>query len=176
MTTYAAFLRGINVGGNKSVPMAKLRQLAEDLGYSNVATYINSGNLVFSATRKPAALEKELSKSIQTTFGFDVDVCVRSLAHLKKILAANPYPDGDLSKVTVAFLSATPPAGVEDRLAAQAAEHEPFTVAGTEVYVHYGEGLGKSALAEKFAKLVGVSATVRNVRTIEKVIALASRS
>jgi uncharacterized protein (DUF1697 family) len=172
MTMYAAFLRGINVGGNKSVPMAKLRELAEELGYADVATYINSGNLVFTATKKPAALEKELAKAIQATFGFGVDVCVRSQVQLKKILAANPYPDGDASKVTVAFLASKPPAGVEDRLAALATEHEPFTVAGTEVYVHYGQGLGKSALAEKFAKLVGVSATVRNVRTIEKVLGL----
>ena len=176
MTTYAAFLRGINVGGNKSVPMAKLRELAEGLGYRDVATYINSGNLVLTASKKPATLEKELSQAIQTNLGFGVDVCVRSLAQLKKILAANPYPEGDASKVTVAFLASKPPAGVEARLASMAAEHEPFTVAGTEVYVHYGNGLGKSALAEKFAKLVGVSATVRNVRTIEKVIALASRS
>jgi uncharacterized protein (DUF1697 family) len=172
MTTYAAFLRGINVGGAKKVPMARLRALAEGLGYSEVATYINSGNLVFGSTKKPATLERELASAIKDEFGFSVDVCVRSRAGLTKILAANPYPDGEPSKVTVAFLAARAPAGAADRLATLAKEHEPFTVAGTEVYVHYGQGLGTSELAEKFAKLVGVSATVRNVRTVEKVLAL----
>ncbi len=176
MTTYAAFLRGINVGGHKKVPMGELRAAAEGLGYGGVATYINSGNLVFTATEKAAALEQQLSAAIETTFGFRVDVCVRSLAQLEKILAANPYPDEDASKVTVAFLASRPAAGLEDRLASLATEDEPFTIAGTEVYVHYGQGLGRSALAEKFTQLAGVSATVRNVRTVEKVIALASRS
>lgn len=176
MATYAAFLRGINVGGNKSVPMAELRDLAEGLGYEKVVTYINSGNLVFCATKKPSTLEQELADALQRRFRFSVDVCVRSLAHLRKILASNPYPDGEASKVTVAFLVSPPPAGVQERLAALAKEHEPFTVAGTEIYVHYGQGLGRSELAAKFTKLVGVSTTVRNIRTVEKVVQLASRS
>src|SRR5689334_5604818 len=154
MTTYAAFLRGINVGGAKKVPMADLRALAQGLGYSDVASYINSGNLIFTSTKKPATLEKELAAAIQERFGFGVDVCVRSLAQLQRILRANPYPDGDPSKVTVAFLTATAPDGAAAKLAAVAAEHEPFVVAGTEVYVHYGQGLGRSELAERFSKLV----------------------
>jgi uncharacterized protein (DUF1697 family) len=172
MTTYAAFLRGINVGGAKKVPMADLRTVAQDLGYTDVATYINSGNLVFASTKKPRTLEKELAAALEDRFGFGVDVCVRSSTQLRKILAANPYPDGEASKVTVAFLASTAPASAAERLAAVAAEHEPFVVAGTEVYVHYGRGLGTSELAAQFAKLVGVSATVRNVGTVTKVLAL----
>ena len=128
--------------------------------------------------RSPPTLEKELSTGLKSTFGHSVDVCVRSQAELKKILAANPYPDGDPSKVTVAFLTASPPAGAADRIAGLAKDHEPFTIwsgkdgAGTVVYVHYGNGLGRSELAEKFSKTVGVSATVRNIRTVEKVLGL----
>jgi uncharacterized protein (DUF1697 family) len=172
MTTYAAFLRGVNLGGAKKVPMADLRALAADLGYTDVATYINSGNVVFTSGKKPRTLEKELAAAIKDRFGFGVDVCVRSSAQLRKILEANPYPEGEPSKVTVAFLASAAPASAADELAAVAAEHEPFTVAGTEVYVHYGQGLGTSELSAQFAKLVGVSATVRNVRTVEKVLAL----
>lgn len=169
---YAAFLRGINVGGKKKIPMAELRTMATELGYTDVATYINSGNLVFASAKKPATLEKELSTGLKSTFGHSVDVCVRSQVELKKILAANPYPDGDPSKVTVAFLTAAPPAGAADRIAGLAKDHEPFTIAGTVVYVHYANGLGRSELAEKFSKTVGVSATVRNIRTVEKVLGL----
>jgi uncharacterized protein (DUF1697 family) len=172
MTTYAAFLRGINVGGAKKVPMADLRALAQDLGFSGVATYINSGNLIFASPKKPTTLEKELAAATKERFGFGVDVCVRSRAQLERILRANPFPDGDPSKVTIAFLASAAPAGTVDKLAAVAAEHEPFVVAGTEVYVHYGQGLGKSELAERFGKLVGVSTTVRNVRTVEKVLGM----
>lgn len=175
MTAYAAFLRGINLGGARRVPMADLRTVAQDLGFEAVATYINSGNLVFASTKRPPALEKDLAAAIKDRFGFGVDVCVRSLAQLRCILRANPYPDGDPSQVTVAFLTAAAPDGATAKLAAVAAEHEPFVVAGTEVYVQYGQGLGKSELAERFSELVGVSSTVRNVRTVEKVLALMDR-
>jgi uncharacterized protein (DUF1697 family) len=169
-------LRGINVGGAKKVPMAELRMMALDLGYTHVATYINSGNLVFSSAKRPRTLEREIARAITERFGFAVDVCVRSRTELERILASNPYPDGDPSQVTIAFLASEAPSGTKDRLATQAAPHEPFTVAGSEIYVHYGQGLGRSELAGRFIALVGVSATVRNVRTVEKVLALASHS
>ncbi|HET9650304.1 MAG TPA: DUF1697 domain-containing protein [Microlunatus sp.] len=174
MRTYAAFLRGINLGPAKKVPMAELRALAEQLGYADVATYINSGNLVFSATAKPARLEQQLSTALRERFGFSVDVCVRSRERLAGLLAANPFPEGDPSKVTIAFLTKAVAPGVEERLAAKAAPDEPFAVLESEIWVHYGRGLGTSELAAKFPAVVGVSATVRNVRTVEKVFGLMS--
>jgi uncharacterized protein (DUF1697 family) len=146
--------------------------MAEDLGYTDVATYINSGNLIVNSPKKAATVESEISKAIKETFGRSIDVTVRTPAQLKKLLAENPYPDGNPSQVTVAFLAKTPGKDAKDKVAAVAKEYEPFTFAGHEVYVNYSQGIGRSKLAEKFSDIIGVSSTVRNIRTVEKVLAL----
>ena len=154
--------------------MPQLRGLAEELGYAEVRTYINSGNLIFTSGKRPATLEQEISAAIQSSIGRAVDVVVRTPAQLKKVLAANPYPDGNPSQVTVAFLTQAAPTGAEDKVAAVAKDDEPFTFAGQEVYVHYSRGIGNSKLAERFSAIIGVSSTVRNIRTVQKVLELAS--
>jgi uncharacterized protein (DUF1697 family) len=172
---YVAFLRGINLGPTNKISMPELRQMAEELGYTDVATYINSGNLLFVSTKKAAALEQEISAAISKRFGTSIDVAVRTPAQLRKILADNPYPDGSPSQVTVAFLTKAAPAGAKEKVAAMATEAEPFTFAGSEVYVHYSNGMGRSKLAEKFSSVIGVSSTVRNINTVTKVLALCER-
>ena len=172
MATYVAFLRGVNLGPNNKISMSALRAMAEDRGYTDVATYINSGNLIISSSKKAATVEREISNAIKDTFGRPIDVTVRTPAQLKKILAENPYPDGNPSQVTVAFLTKAPPANAQDKVAAVATDHEPFTFAGQDVYVNYSQGIGKSKLAERFSDIIGVSSTVRNIRTVEKVLAL----
>jgi uncharacterized protein (DUF1697 family) len=146
--------------------------MAEDLGYADVATYINSGNLILSSPKKADTVEREISKTIEDTFGRPIDVTVRTPAQLKKILAENPYPDGNPSQVTVAFLTKAPAKDAKDKVAAVAKDHEPFTFAGQQVYVNYSQGIGRSKLAEKFSDIIGVSSTVRNIRTVDKVLAL----
>jgi uncharacterized protein (DUF1697 family) len=172
MGTYVAFLRGINLGPTNKISMPALRELATDLGYTDVRTYINSGNLIFGSTKTAATLEREISDAIKTTIGHKIDVAVRTPAQLKKVLANNPYPEGNPSQVTVAFLTKASGPDAKVRVAAIAKDYEPFTFAGKEVYVHYSHGLGTSKLAERFSSIIGVSATVRNIRTVEKVIAL----
>jgi uncharacterized protein (DUF1697 family) len=174
VATYVAFLRGVNLGPNNKISMPELRAMAEDLGFTDVATYINSGNLIISSPKKAASVEREISQGIKNTFGRPIDVTVRTPAQLKKILADNPYPDGNPSQVTVAFLMKAPAKDAKDRVAAVAADYEPFTFAGQQVYVNYSQGIGKSKLAEKFSDIIGVSSTVRNMRTIEKVVELGS--
>lgn len=173
MTTYAALLRGINVGGN-TVAMPRLRSLAESLGYCDVSTYINSGNLLFSSAKSEPALVQELRTALADELGLSLDVAVRSRAELEAALAANPYPGGDPSQVTIAFLTGPAGADAADRLAAVAVA-EPFTLAGREIYVHYTRGLGDSLLAQQFSTIVGVSATVRNLRTVTKLVELLDR-
>jgi uncharacterized protein (DUF1697 family) len=152
--------------------MPALRTMAEDLGYTDVATFINSGNLIVSSPKKAATVEQEISKAIKDTFGRSIDVTVRTPAQLKKVLAENPYPDGNPSQVTVAFLTKAPAKDAKDRVAAVAKNHEPFAFARQEVYVNYSQGIGKSKLAEKFSDIIGVSSTVRNIRTVERVLTL----
>jgi uncharacterized protein (DUF1697 family) len=170
--TYVAFLRGVNLGPTNKISMPALRAMAEDLGYADVATYINSGNLILSSAKKADTVEREISKTIKDTFGRPIDVTVRTPAQLKKILAENPYPDGNPSQVTVAFLTKAPAKDAKDKVAAVAKDYEPFTIAGQQVYVNYSQGIGRSKLAEKFSDIIGVSSTVRNIRTVDKVLAL----
>ena len=173
MARYVAFLRGINLGSTNKISMPELRKLAENLGYTDVATYINSGNLVFSSPKKAASLEREISTAISERLGTSTDVAVRTPAQLRRILDDNPYPDGNPSQVTVAFLTKPAPPASREKVAAIATDAEPFTFAGSEVYVHYSNGLGRSKLAEKFSSVIGVSATVRNINTVAKVLELA---
>jgi uncharacterized protein (DUF1697 family) len=176
VTTYVAFLRGINLGSTNKIAMPVLRTMAEGLGYSDVATYINSGNLIVTTTKQAAAVERELAKAIKDTFGLNIDVTVRTDAQLEKVLANNPYPDGNPSQVTVAFLMKAPDARAKERVTSMAAEHEPLTFAGREVYVNYSHGLGTSKLAEKFSSIVGVSSTVRTIRTVGKLVEMCGKS
>jgi len=175
VAVYVAFLRGINLGPTNKISMPELREMAQSLGYTNVATYINSGNLIFTSPKKAAALEREIASAISKRFGASIDVAVRTPARLKKILAGNPYPDGSPSLVTVAFLTKAAPADAKKKVAAMATEAEPFTFAGSEVYVHYSNGQGRSKLAERFSSVIGVGATVRNINTVTKILALCER-
>jgi len=176
VATYVAFLRGVNLGPTNKISMPKLREMAEELGYTDVATYINSGNLIFASPKKAAALEREIAAAISQRFGTSNDVAVRTPARLRQILADNPYPDGSPSQVTVAFLTKAAPAEAKEKVAAAATEAEPFTFAGSEVYVHYSNGIGKSKLAERFSSIIGVSSTVRNLNTVTKVLAMCERA
>jgi uncharacterized protein (DUF1697 family) len=172
MTTYVALLRGINVGTAKRVAMPALRALATGLGYGGVRTHINSGNLILTSDQPAEDVGRTLEQGIEQAFGLHADVVVRTADRLAEVVRDNPYPDGDASRVTVAFLAGPAPAGVAERLATLAADDEPFTVAELEVYVHYGHGQGDSRLAATFASLLGVSATVRNLRTLIKLAEL----
>ena len=173
MARYVAFLRGINLGSTNKVSMPRLRELTEGLGYTNVLTYINSGNLILTATDPATTIEQRLAGAIRDELGLKVDVAVRTPARLATIVAENPFPDGDPGYVTVAFLTEAAPAEAKRRVAEVATEAEPFVFAGQEVYVHYTPGQARSKLAAKFSDILGVSATVRNFRTVTKVLELA---
>lgn len=175
MTVYAAFIRGINLGPSNKIAMPRLRELAEDVGWSDVASYINSGNLVFTSTKRAATLERELARALAEEMGKPIDVTVRTRSELARIVADNPYPDGHPSRVNVAFLMNKLPPDVPERLSAMATEREPFDIRGTEIYVNYTDGLGRSKLAEKFASVIKVSATTRTIGTVTKVLALCER-
>ncbi|MBK9696826.1 MAG: DUF1697 domain-containing protein [Propionibacteriaceae bacterium] len=99
-----AWLRGINVGGNKRVSMAQLRAVAVDLGWRQVSTHLNSGNLLFGAQGPASEVAAQLSEAIGERLGVEVAVLVREAADLGALLAANPFPEGDPSRVCVAFV------------------------------------------------------------------------
>lgn len=173
MTTHVALLRGINVGTAKRVAMPALRELATRLGYADVATHLNSGNLLLSTDEDAATLRRRLEQGVEETFGLHADVVVRTAGELAAALVACPFPDGDPSRVAIAFLAAPAPVGLAERLAQVAAEDEPFVVHGLEVHVHHGHGQAGSRLAVALSGRLGVPATVRNLRTVTRLVHLA---
>jgi uncharacterized protein (DUF1697 family) len=164
---FVALLRAVNVGGTASLPMNVLSRLCTDLGFEDVRTYIQSGNVVFRSGLPKEKVRSSLERALTAHMGKPIDVIVRDATELRRILKANPFPDGEPSKVMVAFCSAPVQKKVFDTVVAPAGER---IVAGdSEVYVYYPEGMGRSKL--KFPKTEGF-ATVRNINTITRLVAM----
>jgi uncharacterized protein (DUF1697 family) len=176
MPTFVAFLRGINVGGNKTIPMARLKALFETLGFESVRTHLNSGNVAFASGEKDrAGLTKEIEAAIEKEFGFRPATMLRDAAALKKIVAKNPFAEmakDDPSHLVVMLLSAKPDKDAGKRLAAAYQGPEEIRIVGEEAYVTYPNGIGKSKLTNTLLeKHLGVSGTARNWNTVTKLLA-----
>lgn len=176
MSTWVAFLRGIG-GGIRPMVMKDLQAALEDLGLSDVRTYIQSGNVVFRRAGATAAkLEAQIGRRIEERFGFESRVFVLSVAQLTRAAAANPFgqADDEPTSVHLFFLSQrprTPDLAAMNRLKTAS---EAFVLSGRVLYVHTPDGFGVSKLAARIEKLLGVPATARNWRTVNKMLALAA--
>ncbi|MEO6501335.1 MAG: DUF1697 domain-containing protein [Jatrophihabitantaceae bacterium] len=167
MKTYAALLRGVNVGKNQ-LAMADLRALLADLGGKDVRTYLQSGNAVFGhATTDLAELAQAIERGLATS-GVSTKVLLRTGKDLAGVLAGNPYltREPDPAKLHVTFL-AEAPAAERAQLQAPASETATFTLAGKEIYLHCPDGYGRTKLTNSFfeSRLSAV-ATTRNWRTV----------
>lgn len=177
MARYIALLRGINVGGNKLVSMAALRTLCEELGYTNVQTYIQSGNLLFDCADKTgAAVEKKLEPAIAARFGFSVDTMVRSAKEWPGLLRGNPFA-AECAKepnLVVMSLSKQPPKkDAAKALRERAQGGERIEIADDVIWMHYPAGIGRSKLTPALVdRLVGSPVTARNYRTVQKLTEL----
>lgn len=164
---YATMLRGINVSGHRKVSMKELVALYEQLGYSDVESYVQSGNIVFGAGRRSApAAAKELESAIEGEFGYpDVDVIIRSAKDLEKILGSNPFlKDADPKTLHVTFFKTKPAAGKPDD---GSWKPDEFEVAGLEAYVLCPNGYGRTKLNNGFfEKRFDARATTRNWKTV----------
>lgn len=170
MTAVVALLRGVNVGGHRTVPMARLRAVAEGLGHEQVKTHLNSGNVVL-VTRDDADPERVaagIAAALRDDLGFDVDVVARSRAELDAVVAANPFPDAaaeDPGRVLVTFFAAD--LDPDPAFDASAYGKEQVVWAGREAYVHYPDGVGRSRLApDALTKAARQAGTGRNWRTV----------
>ena len=176
MTTWIALLRGINVGGHRKVPMADLRALVEGLGYSDVSTYIQSGNLVFAADGGEADIAAALESAIEARFGFAVPVIVRSAEEFAMVAGAHPLADGgtDAGLLMVAFLDRAPVATPQDVIDEDAFLPDRLLQVGRQIYLEYPNGSGRSKLnAALLERRLGVRATVRNWKTVQALVASA---
>jgi uncharacterized protein (DUF1697 family) len=177
MARYIALLRGINVGGNKLVSMQRLRELLEELGYSDVATLLQSGNAVFTSKEKSAEkVAKRIEAALEKEFGFDVSVVIRTRDELAAAIKKNPMPGGpkDPSRFLVTFLSGTPDPERVKAIDAKAYLPDEFRVLGKEIYAVFPTGAGKSKLALiLMSPRLGVTPTARNWNTVLKLLELA---
>jgi uncharacterized protein (DUF1697 family) len=176
--TFAAFLRGINVGGKNSIPMAELKPALSALGFEDVVTYIQSGNVVFrSPSRAAGDVAADVERQIAQVFGVDVAVLVRTPAQLRKIAADNPFlgKGADLSKLHVVFLDARPGKDAIAKLDPDRSPPDAFSVRGREIYLRLPKGAGRSKLTiDWFERALSVRATARNWKTLGKLIELTS--
>jgi uncharacterized protein (DUF1697 family) len=171
-----ALLHGVNLGPNRRVGMADLRGLLTGLGYGDVRTHLQSGNVVLDAAASGATLERELERHISGAAGFDVAVAVRSRAELARIVERNPLGDvaDDPARYLVSFLAAKPAATVVRGLAGLDVAPERFVVSGREIYAWHPHGVQRSKLAAALsARRLGVGATARNWNTVTKLLELA---
>ncbi len=177
-TTYAALLRGINVGGAKKVPMADLRALLEELGHTSVRSHLQSGQVVFASGHgDEESLAAGLTTAIERRFGFPVDVIVRDHPYLKAVADDCPFPAADLEarQLHVTYFSAPVD---EERFAAidrAAFRPEDFRLGDRCLYLYAPDGLGRSKLAQALARPrvnKGVIATSRNWNTVTKLVEL----
>jgi uncharacterized protein (DUF1697 family) len=178
MARHVLLLRGINLGGKRRVAMADLRAALSDAGYEDVATYVQSGNVVLESTARPAELEPAVASLIAERFGFEVPVCARSASQLAKILAHDPIPGAaeDPKHYQVTFLADRAPAVVVHRLEELATDTERVAAHGRELYTFHPDGIARSRLGKALAvKELGMSATARNWTTVTTLAEMASR-
>ncbi|HLM01472.1 MAG TPA: DUF1697 domain-containing protein [Pyrinomonadaceae bacterium] len=180
MIKYAAFLRGINVGGHHIVKMADLRGLFGALDFAeNVRTYIQSGNVIFetSGATNSVVFTAEIEKLLRQALGFEVRTMLRTFAELEEIAAQNPFKETDAAagaKTYVTFLSAAPDAEAKNSLLAFASDFEAFRFGKRELYCRIRPGKpGKELFSNNFIeKHLKVAATTRNTATVNKVLLL----
>jgi len=164
--SWVALLRGINVGGRNIVPMAELRRLFEECGCTEVSSYIASGNVLFTAGEPDRA---GLEQAVESTFGVSSPIVLRTSEELARIVASHPF-GADTSQTYVAFLGGTP--GAADSLDVGP---DRFEVVGVDVYLQYPNGVhGSKLTGALLERRLGVTATIRNWRTVTRLAELMS--
>jgi uncharacterized protein (DUF1697 family) len=171
MPRYVALLRGVNVGGKNKVPMAELRAACEALGHTEVSSYIQSGNLVFTTAK--SITPNGLEAAIASEFGIDIHVVLRTEQELEQVVKANPFAGVDLSKVHVGFMADKPAAAKVKTLDADRFVPEEFALRGCELYLHLPNGMGRSKLPAYLDRQLEIPTTVRNWNTVTALLDLA---
>ena len=177
MPKQVVLLRGINIGPRNRIAMPKLREVLEGAGFEDVATYVQSGNVVLSSSKKSDAVARECERLIGEHFGLEIDVVTRTRAQLAKVAERDPLGKvaTNPKRYQVSFLAGRPPSGLRAKLERAKAEREAFAIHGREIYAWHPEGVARSKLWALLAgKDLGVTATARNWTTVTKLLELAS--
>lgn len=178
LAKFIGLLRGINVGGHNIIPMAELRALCTSIGWQDVQTYIQSGNLVFSAAGTAAELEAKLERAIHKRFGFSVVVVVRTAQDWAAYIKSNPFPETTSKEpnwLLLALAKKQVHPGAAEALIALATFGERVVQGKDALWIHFGGGVGKSKLSPALLdRLIGSPVTARNWNTVLKLEHMAS--
>lgn len=172
---FISLLRGINVSGQKKVPMQQLKELYEKLGFTSVQTYIQSGNVIFSSNERDAAkLQVKIESAIKKEFGFDVLVFVRTSADLEKIVKNNPFTQQETESLYITLLSQVP-VEIPADLDKFKAPNDKYKIINDVIYFYCPEGYGKTKLSNNlFEKKLKLNATTRNYNTINALLKISN--
>jgi len=177
MTRYAAFLRGINVSGQKIIKMERLKEIFESMKFKNVRTYIQSGNVLFDSTESNSeTLINKIESHIKKSLGCEVTVITRTAAEIEKIVEQNPFAKKKLDKdynLYVTFLSEEPAADLKKSLQLLSDEIATYKITSCEVYTLYKRSNAKHPFSNNFVeKKLKVAATTRNWNVVNKIYEL----
>ena len=175
MLTYIAFLKGINVGGHKKVPMAELRELLSKASFQNVQTYIQSGNVVLESSKSATEIEDAIQEAILSCFGFEVSVIVKTRAELQTIFDASPYSELEKQKSYFIMFDRIPKIELLKEVESISYENEEVIIKKDCLYFYSSKGYGNAkfnmATFERKLKVIG---TARNYNTMVKLLSLSS--
>jgi len=175
---FVSLLRGINVSGQKKIKMADLKALYQSLGFKNVVTYIQSGNVIFNSPSEDlVSLIDIIEKEIEDKYEFHVPVILRTEQEFQWISNSCPYKEAEIeengTKILVTFLASTPSLEKQELLETHVALPEKLTIKGNEVYLYCPNGYGRSKISNTVIEnKLGVTATTRNWKSITKLSAL----
>ncbi len=176
---YVALLRGVNVGGNNKVPKGPLEELCAAIGWTEVRTHLQTGNIVFSASGDADTLEKRLEQAIHERFGFPITVVIRDAARFKTYVAQVPFAAqtvADPSHVLLYFTKLPPRADAAKVITSLARAEEAVVAAGGVLWIYFPNGIGSSKLSPAVIdRAVGSTATGRNWNTVSKIQQLCSQ-
>ena len=179
MAVIISLLRAVNVGGRNQIKMDALRALYESLGLEDVQTYVQSGNVVFTAGQGLERLPGRIESGIETRFGFRPTVIHRTSTELREVIARNPFAarrDVEPGKLLVNFLASDPGEAARKKLLLLKTDPEELRTRDRELYIYYPNGSGRSKLsAALLEKTLGTPGTLRNWNTVRKLLEMAEK-
>lgn len=179
MNRRIAILRGINVGGKRKILMADLKSMFEKMNFSNVHTYIQSGNVFFDSKKEADNLESasNIEKTIKEEFGFEVPVIIRTPKEIETVINQNPFykNDTDIIHLHLTFLNEKPTDENQEKAELYSYEPDKFVLKGKDVFIYCDGKFSKSKLTNDFfEKKLKVGATTRNWKTVLKLLELSN--
>jgi uncharacterized protein (DUF1697 family) len=180
MQKYISLLRGVNMTGHNSIKMAELASLYKDLGFTEVQTYIQSGNVIFKSSESEDDIRNKIERGISEKFSYDIASMIRTVEGLEVLFSSNPYlkeADFDPAKMAVVFLHEHVTDIQSTKVSTVSYPPDKFMICGREIFIYCPNGFGRTKLYTNFFEnKMGVTGTTRNWKTIKTIYDIASKT